>query len=159
MTEAIQIQLKKGALELCVLALLAHRESYAYEIASTLADRVGMGEGTIYPLMRRMQSDGLVATYLVESPSGPSRKYYRLTDAGRTALGDYWAGPSHVLPTMGNARFSSGLSVATFLKRTSYVEYSKQAAKSAAANVTVLASAEGMRAHQESINVRTREIK
>jgi histidinol dehydrogenase len=76
-----------------------------------------------------------------------------------TALGDYWAGPSHVLPTMGNARFSSGLSVATFLKRTSYVEYSKQAAKSAAANVTVLASAEGMRAHQESINVRTREIK
>ena len=44
-----------------------------------------MGEGTIYPLMRRMQSDGLVETYLVESPSGPSRKYYRLTDAGRRA--------------------------------------------------------------------------
>jgi PadR family transcriptional regulator PadR len=45
-----------------------------------------MGEGTIYPLMRRMQTDGLVETYLVESPSGPSRKYYRLTAAGRTAL-------------------------------------------------------------------------
>ena len=45
-----------------------------------------MGEGTIYPLMRRMQSDGQVETYLVESPSGPSRKYYRLTDAGRRAL-------------------------------------------------------------------------
>ena len=39
-----------------------------------------------HPLMRRMQSDGQVETYLVESPSGPSRKYYRLTDAGRRAL-------------------------------------------------------------------------
>ena len=66
-----QIQLKKGALELCVLALLARRESYAYEIASTLATGVGMGEGTIYPLMRRMQDDGLVDTRLVESNSGP----------------------------------------------------------------------------------------
>lgn len=86
MTESIQIQLKKGALELCVLALLARRESYAYEIASTLADAVGMGEGTIYPLMRRMQNDGLVDTRLAESNSGPPRKYYRLTSAGRAAF-------------------------------------------------------------------------
>jgi PadR family transcriptional regulator PadR len=81
-----QIQLKKGALELCVLALLARRESYAYEIASTLATAVGMGEGTIYPLMRRMQDDGLVDTRIVESSSGPPRKYYRLTPSGRTAF-------------------------------------------------------------------------
>src|SRR5205085_5563915 len=78
-----QIQLKKGALEMCVLALLARGESYAYEIASTLATRVGMGEGTIYPLMRRMQDDGLVDTRLEESSSGPPRKYYRLTSMGR----------------------------------------------------------------------------
>ena len=83
---ANQIQLKKGALELCVLALLARGESYAYEIASTLAASVGMGEGTIYPLMRRMQSDGLVKTYLEESSSGPPRKYYQLTRAGHAAL-------------------------------------------------------------------------
>jgi PadR family transcriptional regulator PadR len=82
----IQVQLKKGALEMCVLALLARGESYAYEIASTLATDIGMGEGTIYPLMRRMQDDGLVDTRLVESSSGPSRKYYRLTSAGRAAL-------------------------------------------------------------------------
>ena len=81
-----QIQLKKGALELCVLALLARGESYAYEIASTLAASVGMGEGTIYPLMRRMQDDGLVETRLAESSSGPPRKYYRLTAAGRAAF-------------------------------------------------------------------------
>src|SRR5258708_39173463 len=86
MTESIQIQLKKGALELCVLALLARRESYAYEIASRLAVSVGMGEGTIYPLMRRMQNDGLVDTRLAESNSGPSRNYYRLTPAGRAAF-------------------------------------------------------------------------
>ena len=74
MTESIQIQLKKGALELCVLALLARRESYAYEIASTLADGVGMGEGTIYPLMRRMQNDGLVDTRLVRVEQRPAAK-------------------------------------------------------------------------------------
>ena len=50
-----------------MLALLSQRDSYAYEIASRLATDVGMGEGTIYPLMRRMQNDGLVTTYLVES--------------------------------------------------------------------------------------------
>jgi PadR family transcriptional regulator PadR len=84
MTEStIQTQLKKGALEMCVLALLARGESYAYEIASTLAVGIGMGEGTIYPLMRRLQADGLVETYLVESSSGPPRKYYRLSEAGK----------------------------------------------------------------------------
>ncbi len=86
MPEAIEVQLKKGVLGFCVLALLSQRNGYAYEIASKLSQAVDMGEGTIYPLMRRMQSDGLVATYLEESPSGPPRKYYRLTDAGRTAL-------------------------------------------------------------------------
>ena len=86
MPESIDIQLKKGALDLCVLALLSRGDNYAYEIASRLADAIGMGEGTIYPLMRRMQSDGLVETYMVESSAGPSRKYYRLTPAGQTSF-------------------------------------------------------------------------
>ena len=86
MPEAVDIQLKKGALDLCVLALLSRADNYAYEIASKLAEAIGMGEGTIYPLMRRMQADGLVETYLVESTAGPSRKYYRLTPAGKTSL-------------------------------------------------------------------------
>ena len=94
MPETIEIQLKKGVLALCVLALLKRGDSYAYEIASRLSDAIDMGEGTIYPLMRRMQSDGLVDTYLVESPSGPPRKYYRLTSAGKasfTAQKSEWA--------------------------------------------------------------------
>lgn len=86
MPDAIEIQLKKGALELCVLALLHQHDSYAYEIASRLADAIGMGEGTIYPLMRRLQSDGLVETYLVESPAGPPRKYYKLSEAGKKSF-------------------------------------------------------------------------
>ncbi|MGA0602675.1 PadR family transcriptional regulator [Caulobacter sp. KR2-114] len=86
MVEAVQVQLKKGVLELCVLALLSRADSYAYEIASRLAEGIDMGEGTIYPLMRRMQDDGLVETYLVESTAGPSRKYYRLTEAGRRSF-------------------------------------------------------------------------
>jgi PadR family transcriptional regulator PadR len=45
-----------------------------------------MGEGTVYPLMRRLHTEGLVETYLVESSSGPSRKYYRITRAGRAEL-------------------------------------------------------------------------
>ena len=85
-TGTIDIQLKKGVLGLCVLALLSRGDSYAYEISSRLAEAIGMGEGTIYPLMRRMQTEGLVETYHVESASGPARKYYRLTQAGQDAL-------------------------------------------------------------------------
>ncbi len=84
MVEAVQVQLKKGVLELCVLALLSRGDAYGYDIASRLANGIEMAEGTIYPLMRRMQADGLVDTYLVESPAGPSRKYYKLTPAGGT---------------------------------------------------------------------------
>jgi PadR family transcriptional regulator PadR len=86
MPEPVQVQLKKGVLELCVLALLSRGDNYAYEIASRLAEGIDMGEGTIYPLMRRMQDDKLVETYLVESSAGPSRKYYRLTDAGKASF-------------------------------------------------------------------------
>jgi PadR family transcriptional regulator PadR len=85
MAETLRVQLKKGVMDLCVLALLSRQEAYAYEIASRLAEDVGMGEGTIYPLMRRLQDDGFVTTYLVESNSGPTRKYYQLTAAGRKA--------------------------------------------------------------------------
>jgi PadR family transcriptional regulator PadR len=86
MSEALQVQLRKGVLEMCVLALLSRQNGYAYDIAARLAELIGMGEGTIYPLMRRLQSDGLVKTYLEESDSGPPRKYYQLTRAGRTTL-------------------------------------------------------------------------
>jgi PadR family transcriptional regulator PadR len=86
LAESIQTQLRKGILELCVLTLLSRGDAYGYEIATRLMQDVGMGEGTIYPLMRRMQDDGLVSTYLVEAAGGPPRKYYRITDQGRATL-------------------------------------------------------------------------
>lgn len=84
--ESNLVQFRKGVLELCVLALLSQADAYGYDIASRLSEAIAMGEGTIYPLMRRMQKEGLVSTYLVESPAGPSRKYYRLTPQGVESL-------------------------------------------------------------------------
>lgn len=86
MADAGEVQLKRGVLELCVLAFLSRGDNYAYEIATYLAREIDMGEGTIYPLMRRMQGDDLLEDYLADSPSGPPRRYYRLTRAGRTRL-------------------------------------------------------------------------
>ena len=86
MSDANEVQLKRGVLELCVLAHLATADNYAYEIATFLAREIGMGEGTIYPLMRRMQTEGLLENYLVDSPTGPPRRYYRVTRAGRARL-------------------------------------------------------------------------
>jgi PadR family transcriptional regulator, regulatory protein PadR len=82
----MKTQLKKGTLDMCVLAILAGRDSYAYEIVAQLADGLDMSEGTIYPLMRRLQNEKWVSTYLVESESGPPRKYYKLGPSGREQL-------------------------------------------------------------------------
>ena len=70
------------------------------------------------------------------------------------ALGDYIAGPSHVLPTGGTARFSSGLSVNDFLKRSAIISYSKDSLKKTAADTIEIAKAEGLHAHADSIDIR-----
>lgn len=69
-------------------------------------------------------------------------------------LGDYYAGPNHVLPTNGTARFSSALSVDSFVKKSSYLYYSKEALRKAADDVIAFAKAEGLTAHANSIEVR-----
>jgi len=70
------------------------------------------------------------------------------------ALGDYIAGPSHVLPTGGTARFSSGLSVNDFLKRSSVITYSRSALKEAYKDVAEISWAEGLNAHTRSVQIR-----
>lgn len=79
------VQVRKGLIELCVLNALAERERYGYELVKTLVDIPGLGvtEGTLYPLLSRLRLQGLVETRLEESPEGPARKYYSLTDDGR----------------------------------------------------------------------------
>ncbi len=79
----MNVQFKKGILEICVLSVLAHKDCYGYELVSEISKRIDISEGTIYPLLHRLKDDGFVTTYLQESAGGPPRKYYRLTESGR----------------------------------------------------------------------------
>jgi PadR family transcriptional regulator, regulatory protein PadR len=86
--EARQTQLLRGVLDLCALAVMADEPVYGYELTQRLRER-GLsivGEGSVYPLLGRMEREGLVETYRQTSNGGPPRKYYRLSAAGRRAL-------------------------------------------------------------------------
>lgn len=78
----LTIQLKKGVLELCVLSLLKSDDKYGYELINEISKNIEISEGTIYPLLKRLKSEGFVETYLEESSEGPPRKYYKLTEKG-----------------------------------------------------------------------------
>ncbi len=83
-----QTQLLRGALDMCLLALLAREPAHGYELVRRVegAGFDGVGYGTVYPLLTRMRRLGLVADEMQASPSGPARKVYALTDAGRSRL-------------------------------------------------------------------------
>ena len=76
-------QFNKGVLEMCVLALLAKKDCYGFELVDTISQHVAISDGTIYPLLRRLTQEKYVDTYLQESLTGPPRKYYRMTAHGR----------------------------------------------------------------------------
>ena len=78
----------RGVLDPCVLALVARRESYGYELAQAL-EAAGLGPvqgGTLYPVLLRLQRTGLLTANWREGSSGPARKYYRITPAGAEQL-------------------------------------------------------------------------
>jgi PadR family transcriptional regulator PadR len=81
-------QMRKGALEYCVMALLEREPLYGFELVRRLSAVEGMltSEGTVYPMLGRLRRDGLVDTQWRESTGGPPRRYYQLTDEGRAAL-------------------------------------------------------------------------
>jgi PadR family transcriptional regulator PadR len=81
-------ELRRGTIVFCVLALLHERERYAVELVGALTDSQALaaGAGTIYPLLSRLREEKLVVTTWQESRSGPPRRYYRLTAAGRHSL-------------------------------------------------------------------------
>lgn len=79
----MNIQFKKGVLELCVLSLLTSEDRYGYDLASSLSETIEIADGTIYPILRKLAADGQLTTYLRESPEGPPRKYYTITRLGR----------------------------------------------------------------------------
>src|SRR4029078_3953115 len=86
--DALLAQMRRGTLQYCVLSLLADEERYGFDLVRGLAELDGLvtSEGTISPLLSRLRRDGLVESNWQESPSGPPRRYYRLTNAGRDAL-------------------------------------------------------------------------
>ena len=81
-------QLLRGVLDLCLLAVMDEGPAYGYEMTKRLRARglSTVGEGSIYPLLGRLEREGLVETYRAASNGGPPRKYYRPSRAGRRAL-------------------------------------------------------------------------
>jgi PadR family transcriptional regulator PadR len=81
-------QLLKGVLDVCLLAVIAKEPAYGYEMTKRLTEcgLSTVGEGSIYPVLGRLERDALVETFHQASNGGPPRKYYRLTAAGRRSL-------------------------------------------------------------------------
>lgn len=87
--ENLQIQMRKGVLELCILSILAKKDSYVPDIIEQLKEaKLIVVEGTLYPLMTRLKNEGFLTYNWVESRSGPPRKYYKLTPLGKVLLKD-----------------------------------------------------------------------
>src|SRR5919206_2247880 len=86
-------QLLRGVLDTCLLALLARTPTHAYDLVVLLEQHgiEGVGYGTVYPLMGRLRRQGLVTERTEPSPSGPPRKVFEVSPAGRTALAEWTA--------------------------------------------------------------------
>lgn len=85
--ENTQVQMRKGILEYCILAIISRGEVYASDMLEELTSaKIMVVEGTLYPLLTRLRKAGLVEYKWVESTSGPPRKYYTLTDEGQNFL-------------------------------------------------------------------------
>jgi len=81
-------QLKKGFLEYCVLASVMHKDSYGYQIIKDVHDYIEISESTLYPILKRLESQKFVVTYSVEH-NGRLRKYYRITESGSQYLRNF----------------------------------------------------------------------
>ena len=87
--ENTKAQMRKGVLEFCILSVLKENDAYTSEILETLKNaKLLVVEGTVYPLLTRLKNDGLLSYRWEESTSGPSRKYYGLTELGQEFLNE-----------------------------------------------------------------------
>lgn len=84
----MNIQFKKGVLELIVLLSVHKKDMYGYELMEEVSKVVDINDGTIYPLLKRLTNEKYFETYLVESTEGPSRKYYKLTVLGEERMNE-----------------------------------------------------------------------
>ncbi len=85
--ENTKAQMRKGVLEFCILSVIKEKDAYTSEILESLKNaKLLVVEGTVYPLLTRLKNDGLLTYRWEESTSGPPRKYYGLTELGKTFL-------------------------------------------------------------------------
>ncbi|WP_026801790.1 PadR family transcriptional regulator [Pontibacillus halophilus] len=84
----MNVQMKKGALELCVLIVISNKDQYGYELAQNISNKIQVAEGTLYPLLRRLTKEGYLETYKAKSKEGPPRKYYSLSEDGEAYLAE-----------------------------------------------------------------------
>lgn len=82
-------QFKKGILEMCILSIIKERDMYGYEVIEKLAADIDVNENTVYPILRRLTSQGLFDTYMEQTNIGAPRKYYKVTDLGKARLDEY----------------------------------------------------------------------
>lgn len=84
----MDVQLKRGLLEICVLAVLNQGESYGYQMIKDLSSCIEISESTLYPILKRLEKNECVTVYMVEHNSR-LRKYYRITGEGRKRIRDF----------------------------------------------------------------------
>ena len=84
----MDIQLKRGLLEVCVLAAVKKEDTYGYRIIKDISPYVSISESTLYPILKRLQAAGMIREYTVEHNSR-LRKYYSITDAGERRISEF----------------------------------------------------------------------
>ena len=84
----MDVQMKKGLLDVCVLAVLERGDSYGYQLVSDLSVVVEISESTLYPILKRLEAAGQLGTYSV-AHNGRLRRYYRITPMGRKRLKEF----------------------------------------------------------------------
>ena len=84
----MDIQMKKGLLDVCVLALLKRGDSYGYQLVADLSAVIAISESTLYPILRRLEAAGQLVTYTREH-NGRLRRYYRITKDGARRVAEF----------------------------------------------------------------------
>lgn len=84
----MDVQLKRGLLEICVLKQLSISDSYGYEIVKSLEEVSKISESTLYPILRRLEAQGYLTTYK-EEHNNRIRKYYKITESGRNRIEEF----------------------------------------------------------------------
>lgn len=87
---SLKSQLLKGILEGCILSIIEKQSVYGYELSMILQEYgLAVSEGSIYPILLRLQKEKLIIGKMQKSPNGPNRKYYYLTEEGKGALNEF----------------------------------------------------------------------